>query len=213
QDEILTDLAKIANLKVISRTSVMQYKSGVKRNLRQIANELGVVHVVEGSVQRAGTRVRVNAQLINARTDAHLWAKSYDRDLKDVFAVESEVSQEIADALRVKLSPGQSDALAKAPTNDTEAYDLFLRGEYEFHQAGISLDAGAAADRADAFYRRALARDPNFVEPAAELARSRLYQHWYVSPLAPAELEEVKSIIDRTLARAPNSPEAHLALG
>ncbi len=212
QDEILTKLAGIGDLKVISRSSVAKYKSKPE-DLKTVARELGVATVLEGSVQKAGDKVRVNVQLIDGRADTHLWAKSYDRDLKDVFAVESEVSQEIADTLRVKLSPGQSDALANAPTNDTEAYDLFLRGEYEFHQAGISLDAGAAADRADAFYRRALARDPNFVEPAAELARSRLYRHWYVSPLAPAELEEVKSIIDRTLARAPNSPEAHLALG
>jgi len=212
QDEILTKLAGIGDLKVISRSSVAKYKSKPE-DLKTVARELGVATVLEGSVQKAGDKVRVNVQLIDARADTHLWAKSYDRDLKDVFAVESEVSQEIADTLRVKLSPGQSDALANAPTNDTEAYDLFLRGEYEFHQAGISLDAGAPADRADAFYRRALARDPNFVEPAAELARSRLYRHWYVSPLAPAELEEVKSIIDRTLARAPNSPEAHLALG
>ncbi|HTC78023.1 MAG TPA: protein kinase, partial [Terriglobales bacterium] len=212
QDEILMKLAGIGDLKVISRSSVAKYKSKPE-DLKTVARELDVATLLQGSVQKAGDKVRVNVQLIDARADTHLWAKSYDRDLKDVFAVESEVSQEIADTLRVKLAPGQSDALANAPTNDTEAYDLFLRGEYEFHQAGISLDAGAAADGADAFYRRALARDPNFVEPAAELARSRLYRHWYVSPSAPAELEEVKSIIDRTLARAPNSPEAHLALG
>src|SRR5438874_1567493 len=211
QDEILTKLAGIGDLKVISRSSVAKYKSKPE-DLKTVARELDVATLLQGSVQKAGDKVRVNVQLIDARADTHLWAKSYDRDLKDVFAVESEVSQEIADTLRVKLAPGQSDALANAPTNDTEAYDLFLRGEYEFHQAGISLDASAPADRADAFYRRALARDPNFVEPAAELARSRLYRHWYVSPLAPAELEEVKSIIDRTLARAPNSPEATLAL-
>jgi len=212
QDEILTRLSKIADLKVISRTSTAKYKSKLD-NIKKVAEELGVSTILEGSVQKAGDKVRINVQLIDARADTHLWAKSYDRDLKDVFAVESEVSQEIADTLRVNLSPAQSGAMASAPTKDTEAYDLFLRGEYEFHQAGISVDAGAAADRADAFYRRALARDPNFVAPAAQLARSRLYRHWYVSPLAPAELEEVKAIIDRTLALAPNSPEAHLALG
>src|SRR4051812_5177637 len=212
QDEILTRLAAVRDLKVISRTSTVKYKSKAE-NLKKVGQELGVSTILEGSVQKNGDKVRVIVQLIDARTDRHLWAKSYDRELKDVFAVESEVSQEIADTLRVKLSPAQSNALTSAPTKDTEAYDLFLRGEYEFHQAGISLDAGAAADRADAFYRRALARDPNFVGPAAELARSRLYRHWYVSPLAAAELEEVKSIIDRTLARAPSSPEAHLALG
>ena len=209
QDEILTRLAAVRDLKVISRTSTAKYKSKPD-NLKTVAQELGVSTILEGSVQKSGDKVRINVQLIDARADTHLWAKSYDRQLKDVFAVESEVSQEIAESLRVKLA-AQSDGVA--PTNDTEAYDLFLRGEYEFHQAGISLDPGAAADRADSFYRRSLARDPNFAKPAAQLARSRLYRHWYTSPLTPAELEEVKSLIDRTLARAPNLPEAHLALG
>jgi TolB-like protein/Tfp pilus assembly protein PilF len=212
QDEILTRLASIRDLKVISRTSTAKYKSKPD-NIKKVAEELDVSTILEGSVQKAGNKVRINVQLIDARADAHLWAKSYDRELKDVFAVESEVAQEIADTLRVELSPAQSSAMASAPTKDAEAYDLFLRGEYEFHQAGISVDAAAAADRADAFYRRALARDPNFVAPAVQLARSRLYRHWYTSPLAPAELEEVKAIIDRSLAVAPNSPEAHLALG
>src|SRR5438046_3855913 len=111
QDEILTDLARIADLKVISRTSVMQYKTGGKRNLRQIGNELGVAHVVEGSVQRAGNRVRVNAQLIDARTDAHLWAQTYDRDLADVFAIQSEIAKAIADQLQAKLSPSEKSAI------------------------------------------------------------------------------------------------------
>jgi TolB-like protein/Tfp pilus assembly protein PilF len=211
QDEILTKLASVRDLKVISRTSTAKYQSKPD-NIRTVAQELGVSTILEGAVQKAGDKVRVNVQLIDAHADTHLWAKSYDRDLKDVFAVESEVSQEIADTLRVKLFPGQSEALAKAPTNDTEAYDLFLRGEYEFRQAESSFDADGY-DRADAFYRQALARDPNFAEAAAELARSRLSRHWFVSPLAPAELEDVKAIIDRALALAPKSPESHFALG
>src|SRR5207247_10864527 len=105
QDEILTDLARVADLKVISRSSVMQYKSGVPRNLREIGQQLGVVHLLEGSVQRAANRVRVNAQLIDARNDAHLWAQTYDRDLADVFAIQSEVAKAIADQLQAKLSP------------------------------------------------------------------------------------------------------------
>src|SRR5262249_45510311 len=161
---------------------------------------------------KAGDKVRVNVQLIDARADTHLWAKSYDRDLKDVLAVESEVSQEIVEALQANLSPSESHVLASAGRRDTEAYDLFLRGEYEFHQAESSL-AAEAYDRADAFYRQALARDPNFSQAAAELARSSLSRHWFVSPLAPAELEEVKSMIDHALVLAPNLPEAHLALG
>src|SRR6516162_9751039 len=211
QNEILTKLAAVRDLKVISRTSTAKYQSKPD-NLKAVAQELGVSTVLEGAVQKAGDKVRVNVQLIDARADTHLWAKSYDRDLKDVLGVESEVSQEIADALQAKLSPSESHALASAGTHDTQAYDLFLRGEYEFNQAESILDSDAY-DRADAFYRQALSRDPNFAQAAAALARSRLSRHWFVSPLAPRELEEVKSIIDRALALAPNSPEAHLALG
>src|SRR5881296_3654290 len=211
QNEILTKLAAVRDLKVISRTSTAKYQSKPD-NLKTVAQELGVSTILEGAVQRAGDKVRVNVQLIDARTDTHLWAKSYDRDFKDVLAVESEVSQEIADALRANLSPSESHVLSSVRTHDTEAYDLFLRGEYEFHQAESSL-AADAYDRADAFYRQALARDPNFAEAAAELARSRLSRHWFVSPLSSGELEEVKSLIDRALALAPNSPEAHSALG
>jgi len=116
QDEILTNLAKIADLKVISRTSVMQYKTGVARNLREIGQALGVAHLLEGSVQRAGGKVRVNAQLIDARTDAHLWAQTYDRDLADVFAIQSEIAKTIADQLQAKLSPSEKAAIEKPPT-------------------------------------------------------------------------------------------------
>jgi TolB-like protein/Tfp pilus assembly protein PilF len=211
QNEILTRLATVRDLKVISRTSTAKYQSKPD-NLKTVAQELGVSTILEGAVQKAGDKVRVNVQLINARDDTHLWAKSYDRDFKDVLGVESEVSQEIAEALQANLSPSESHALASTQTQDTEAYDLFLRGEYELHQAESSL-AAEAYDRADAFYKQALAHDPNFAEAAAELARSRLGRHWFVSRLAPAELEEVKSIIDRALALAPNSPEAHFVLG
>ncbi|KAG0505497.1 MAG: Tetratricopeptide repeat protein [Candidatus Udaeobacter sp.] len=211
QTEILTKLAAIRDLKVISRTSTAKYQSK-PNDLKTVAQELGVSTILEGAVQRAGDKVRVNVQLIDARADTHLWAKSYDRDLKDVLAVESEVSQEIAEALQAKLSPSESHALTSAGTRDTEAYDLFLRGEYELHQAESSL-AADAFDRADRFYRQALARDPNFVEAAAALVSSRLWRHWFVSPLTAAELQEVKSLVDHALALAPNSPEAHLALG
>jgi TolB-like protein/class 3 adenylate cyclase/Flp pilus assembly protein TadD len=211
KDEILTKLATVRDLKVISRTSTAKYQSKPD-NLKAVAQELGVSTVLEGAVQKAGDKVRVNVQLIDARADTHLWAKSYDRDLKDVLGVESEVSQEIAEALQANLSPRESHVLTSAGTRDTEAYDLFLKGEYEFHEADSREDAGAN-DRAAAFYQQALARDPNFAQAAAGLARSRLWRHWNVSPLAPQELEEVKSIIDRALALAPSSPEAHWALG
>ena len=211
QNEILTKLATVRDLKVISRTSTAKYQSK-PANLKTVAQELGVSTILEGTVQRAGDKVRVNVQLIDARTDAHLWAKSYDRDFKDVLSVESEVAAQIADALKANLSPIESHVLAAARTENSEAYDLFLRGQYEFHQAESGINA-AGYDRADAFYRQALALDPNFAEAAAELARSRLTRHWFVSPLTPPELEEVKSLVDRALALAPSSPEAHFALG
>jgi len=212
QDEILNDLAKIADLKVISRTSVTQYKAGAKRSLREIAKELGVAHVVEGSVQRAANRVRVSAQLIDAKTDAHLWAESYDRPLDDVFAIQSDIAKAIAGQLQAKLSQSQSTALATAPTRDTEAYDLFLKGEYQERQAE-STENVEFFDRAEAFYRQALARDPSFALAYARLAHSRLNRHWFSNRLSPAQLEEVKSDIERALAIAPDLPEAHLALG
>jgi TolB-like protein/Flp pilus assembly protein TadD len=211
QDEILTKLAGIGDLKVISRSSTAKYKSKPE-DLKTVARELGVGTVLEGSVQKAGDRVRVNVQLLDARVDTHLWAKSYDHDLKDVFTVESEVAQEIADTLQAKLSPSQSDALATAPTRDTEAYDLFLKGEYEEHQAESALNA-ESFDRAQTFYRQALARDRNFALAYARLAHSELFRHWYISNLTSEELTEVKSNIDRALAIAPALPDAHLALG
>jgi serine/threonine-protein kinase len=211
QNEILMRLATVRDLKVISRTSTAKYQSKPD-NLKTVAQELGVSTILEGTVQKAGDKVRVNVELIDARADTHLWGKSYDRDFKDVLGVESEVSKEIAEALKANLSPSESHGLASARTRDTKAYDLFLRAEYELHQAENSF-AAEAYDRADAFYRQALARDPNFAEATAELARSRLSRHWNVSPLAPVELEEVNSLIDRGLALAPNSPEAHFALG
>jgi len=129
QDEILTDLAKVADLKVISRSSVMQYKSEVARDLRKIGRELGVAHLLEGSVQRANNRVRVNAQLIDARNDAHLWAQTYDRDLADVFAIQSEIAKAIADQLQAKLSPKEKAAIEQPPTADVTAFDLYSRAK------------------------------------------------------------------------------------
>ncbi len=213
QDEILTKLASIADLKVISRTSTAKYQSKPD-DLKTVSQQLGVANVVEGTVQRAADKVRVNVQLIDARADTHLWAKSFDRDVKDVFAVESEVSQEIADALRAKLSPNESNALASAPTKDPEAYDLFLKGEYEEREAENSLKA-EPFDRAAIFYQQALDRDPNFALAAARLAESRILRHWFVTRHAENDpaLVEIKSLVDRALTLAPNLAEAHIALG
>jgi adenylate cyclase len=138
QDQILTNLAQIAELKVISRTSVMQYKSGAPRNLREIGQQLGVAHVVEGSVQRAANKVRVNAQLIDAGTDAHLWAQTYDRDLADVFAIQSEIAKAIADQLQAKLSPNEKKAIEQPPTTDLAAFDLYSRAKSLVLTAGFS---------------------------------------------------------------------------
>ena len=210
QSEIMTKLAGIGDLKVISRTSTAKYKSKPE-DLKTVARQLGVATVLEGSVQKAGDRVRVNVQLIDARSDMHLWAKSYDRDLKDIFAVESGVAQEIADTLQAKLSPSQANALTAAPTRDTEAYDLFLKGEYQERQAE-STENVEFFDRAETFYRQALARDPNFALAYARLANSRLNRHWFSNRLTSAQLDEVKSDIERALAIAPDSPDAQLAL-
>src|SRR5262249_26789233 len=131
QDEILTKLAAIADLKVISRTSTAKYKSKPE-DLKTVSQQLGVAAVLEGTVQKDAGKVRVNVQLIDARADSHLWAKTYDRDIKDVFAVETEVAQEIADSLQAKLSPAEANTVAAAPTKDMAAHDLFLKGEFEF---------------------------------------------------------------------------------
>jgi TolB-like protein/Flp pilus assembly protein TadD len=211
QNEILTKLAGIGDLKVISRTSTAKYKSKPE-NLRTVARELGVATVLEGTVQKAGDKVRVNVQLVDARNDTHLWAKSYDRDLKDIFAVQSGVSQEIADTLRAKLSPSQAKALAAAPTRNTGAYDLFLKGEYAERQAE-GTESVDFFDRAETFYRQALTRDPSFALAYARLANNRLNRHWFSNRLTPAQLGEVRSDIERALAIAPDLPDGYLALG
>ena len=211
QDEILTKLASIADLKVISRTSTAKYKSKPE-DLKTVSRQLGVAHVLEGTVQKAGDKVRVIVQLIDARADSHLWAKTYDRDLKDVFAVESEVAQEIADSLQAKLSPAEADTLATAPTKDPEAYDLFLKGDYEARLAQSNLRP-ESFDQATSWYQQAIARDPNFALAIARLAENRILRHWFVEFLSEAELAEVRNTVDRALAIAPTLAEAHIALG
>src|ERR1700693_4951077 len=211
QDEILTKLASIADLKVISRTSTARYKSKPE-DLKTVSQQLGVATVLEGTVQRAADKVRINVQLIDARADTHLWAKSYDRDAKDVFAVESEVSQEIADALQAKLSPNETNTLATAPTKDPEAYDSFLKGEYEEREAESSLKP-EPFDQAAACYRQAIDRDPKFALAMARLVESRMFRRWFLKSLTDAELPEVKSMAEQALALAPDLADAHIALG
>jgi TolB-like protein len=210
QDEILTKLSNVRDLKVISRTSTAKYQSKPE-NLKTVASELGVATLLEGSVQKSGDKVRVNVQLIDARTDSHLWAKTYDRDFKDVFAVESEVAQEIADTLKAKLSSSESHALASVPTQDPQAYDLFLQGEFQL-RAAESVPLAETYARAEAFYRQAITSDPKFAQAYAALAYCSLSSHWYISRRTPAQLDEVKSLLDRTLELAPDLPDAHLSL-
>jgi TolB-like protein/Tfp pilus assembly protein PilF len=211
QDEILTKLASIADLKVISRTSTAKYKSKPE-DLRTVSQQLGVATVLEGSVQKAADKVRINVQLIDARADSHLWAKTYDRDIKDVFAVESEVAQEIADSLQAKLSPAEASTLATAPTKDTAAYDLFLKGESQLRAANVSLRP-ESFDEAIAWYQQAIARDPNFALAMARLAECRLNQHWFVETFNESELTEVKKTVEHALALAPDLAQAHVAHG
>ena len=211
QDEILTKLASIADLKVISRTSTAKYQSKPE-DLKIVSQQLGVATVLEGTVQKAGDKVRVNVQLIDARADSHLWAKTYDRDIKDVFAVESEVAQETADSLEAKLSPAEANTLATAPTKDPEAYDLFLKGEYEARLAESNFRPDSF-DQATSWYEQAIARDPHFALAIARLVQNRILHHWFVEFLSEAELADLRKNVDRALDIAPNLAEAHIALG
>ena len=211
QDEILTKLASIAELKVISRTSTAKYKSKPE-DLKTVSQQLGVATVLEGSVQKARDKVRVNVQLIDARADSHLWAKTYDRDLADVFAIQSEVAQEIADSLQAKLSPTEASRVASVPTNDTQAYDLFLKGEFEQRIANSNFRP-ESFDQAARWYKEAISRDPNFAVAIAQLAICQLRRHWLTDPLTDAEVMEAGRLAKQALTLAPDLADAHIALG
>jgi TolB-like protein/Flp pilus assembly protein TadD len=212
QDEILTNLAKVADLKVISRTSVMQYRDAAKRNLRRIASELGVAHVLEGSVQRVANRVRVIAQLIDARTDAHLWAETYDRDLADVFAIQTEIASTIAAQLQAKLSDGEKAALAKPPTKDFEAYDLYLRADALYADTADPLHAKEKLPQAADLLNQALARDPQFLLAWYLLSRIHTISYFQGHDHTPGRLELAKAAVDSALLIQPEAGEGHLAL-
>jgi TolB-like protein len=206
QDEILNDLAKIADLKVISRTSVMQYKSVVRRNVREIANELGVAHVIEGSVQRAANRVRVTAQLIDARTDTHLWVERYDRPLDDVFAIQSDIAKEIADQLQAKLLPNEKSAIEERPTKDLAAYDLYVRAK-SLMLKGL-IDASNLVEPAR-LLDKAIARDPDFFLAYCLLAEA--HSHLYsIYDHTPARRDLADRAVKAALHLRPEAGEAHL---
>jgi serine/threonine protein kinase/Tfp pilus assembly protein PilF len=211
QDEILTRLANIADLKVISRTSTRQYQSK-PGNLREIAKQLGVAHVLEGSVQKVADQVRVNVQLINAQTDSHLWADSYDRMLTDIFAVESEIAKRIADSLQAKLTGREEQALAVKPTNNPEAYEAYLRG-LAFVR-GLGWDSMDAWMQAAGFFERAVQLDPNFATAWARLS----YMDAVIffnrdNAITAARGDAAKRALENAQKLEPDSSETLLALG
>ncbi len=212
QDEILTYLAKVADLKVISRTSVMQYKNAATHNLREIAQQLGVAHVLEGSVQRAGNRVRVTAQLIDARTDTHLWAERYDRDLADVFAIQTEIAKKIADQLQAKMSVSEKAAIEKAPTTDLLAYDLYLRAQALFADTSDAIHARQKLPEAARLLDEAVGRDPRFVQAWCLLSRVHSVAFFRGHDHTPARLDLAKAALDAAMRLEPNAGEIHLAL-
>ena len=215
QDEILSDLAKIADLKVISRTSVMKYKTGPERNLREIAKTLGVSHVVEGSVQRAGERVRVNVQLIDAHNDAHVWAEHYDRDFADIFAIQSEIAERIADQLRAKLSAAEKTAIAERPTADLVAYALYTKAKEitkeiaAYHWEGAEKPLNQKVE----LLEKATQRDPNFALAYCALAKTQcdLFQ-MAGGESSSLHLELAKKAAEAALRLRPDLGEAHLEL-
>ena len=211
QDDILIKLAKIADLKVISRTSVMQYRG--KQDVHQIGNALGVSHVLEGTVRRSGGKVHINAQLVDTRTDAGIWAEEYDRDLNDVFSIESEVAQSIANRLRAKVSAREKLAMQEWPTKDLVAYDFYVRAVSIIYSAQVPTEAGLVnlSDAVD-LLNKAVARDANFFLAYCQLAflHDLIYQQEIDH--TPARLALAKSAIDSAFRLRPDSAEAHLAL-
>jgi TolB-like protein/class 3 adenylate cyclase/Tfp pilus assembly protein PilF len=210
QDQILTDLARIADLKVTSRTSVRQYETGVKRNIREIANALRVAHVVEGSVQRFGNRVRLRAQLIDAKTDTHLWAECYDRPLDDVFAIQSEVAKAVADQLRAKLTPAEKAAIGQRPTDDLGAYDRYVRAKTLL---AIASDAHQEENvfQAVRLLEQAVARDKAFFLAYCKLAYAHEQLYYAGFDHTTSRLALADEALKQALELGPNRGEAHLA--
>jgi TolB-like protein/Flp pilus assembly protein TadD len=212
QDEILTDLAKVADLKVISRTSVMPYKASAQRNLREIAKALGVSHVLEGSVQRSGGRVRVSAQLIDARKDMHLWAESYDRELADVFAIESELAEQIVAQLKSKLSPQEKAAIEQQPTADLVAHDMYIRAKTLIDTSALSTPLVESLSEAVRLLNQAIERDPAFALAYYQLAQAHDQLYFAGIDHTPARLAMADAAIQSLTRLRPDSGEAHLAV-
>ena len=210
QDEILMNLAKIADLKVTSRSSVMQYRAPT-RNMREIASALRVAHILEGNVQRAGNRVRVSAQLIDARTDTHLWAENYHRPLDDVFAIQSEIAKAVADQLQAKLSPAEKAVIEQPPTADLVAYDRYLRGKKLLSQITFDTRQIEHIRQAMRLLDQAVAHDPAFYLAYCQLARTHEQLYFMGADHTPARVALAKQAVEKALSLAAERGEAHLA--
>ena len=207
QDEILSRLAKIADLKVISRTSTQKYKS-TPDNLREIAKQLGVSNILEGSVQKVADQVRVSVQLINATSDAHLWAEIYDRKLTDIFAVESDIAKTIAETLRAKLTGSEEQMMSMKPTENTQAYELYLKGRFFWNKR-----TGADLRKAIEYFNQAIAKDPNYALAYAGLADSYLLLSAFGAASPSDSLPQAKAAAKSALEIDDTSAEAHTSLG
>ena len=209
QDDILTNLSKIGDLKVISRMSVMSYRGDALRNAREIGKALGVGALLEGSVRRAGNRVRVSVQLINANNDEHIWAEDYDRDLTDVFAIQTDLAQKIASALQAKLSPNEKERLDRRPTQDSDAYLLYIQAHNYANRPDRLRESSLKAEE---LFEQAIKLDPKF---AAAFAGLSMVQSWmyHESEPTPARREKARLNANEALRLQPDLPEGHLALG
>ena len=211
QDEITSNLARIADLKVISRTSANLYKSGNPRNSREIGQQLGVAHLLEGSIQRIGNRLRVNAQLIKASTDTHVWAQTYNRDVADLFAIQSEIAQAIAAQLAVRISPAEKRAIQRAPTTDLTAFDLFARAKSLSPPAFFSNAGKKDLLEAIDLLNKAVSRDPTFFEAYCQVAWVHDVLYFLGYDRTPERLAQAEAAIDTALRLRPDAGEAHLA--
>lgn len=214
QNDIISNLARVAGLKVISRSSVTSYRAaaGGRTDLRETGRALGVAYLLEGSVQRAGNQVRVNAQLIEARTEAQLWSKRYDRELADIFAIQDELAEQIAADLHVELSPAERAALQSAPTADVAAYDLHLRARQLLNAFSDSFQSHEMLPEAIRLLEAALARDPKFLRAWCDLTRAHLDLYWYGFDRTPERLARATAALENALRLDPNAGETHVAL-
>src|SRR5437763_8047528 len=209
QDDILTNLSKIGDLKVISRMSVMSYRGSGTRNAREIGKALGVATLLEGSVRRIGNRVRVNVQLINADDDQHIWAEDYDRDLTDVFAIQTDLAQKIASTLQAKLSPNEKARLDRRPTQNPDAYLLYVQAHDYADRADMFHDTTL---KAEPLLEQAIKLDPNFALAFASLSRVESWAYHSFDPI-PARKGKARAAAETAIRLQPDLPEAHLALG